>query len=315
MKQFLLKSLFPQENYRVCIERYMRLHRLDIWNLLKIRRSAVKSDKLFKKKNCKNYLSVCAIAKDEGEYIKEWLDYHILFGVDKFYLYDNESTDNMAEVLKPYIDRGIVDYTVFPGQAVQMKAYEDCIQKHKNDTHWIALIDLDEFIVDTEPGDIKSFLKTIERFPALQLSWMIYGDSGHKKKTKGMVIEKFKSHALPQHETYPKLIINPRLFLYFVDCHIAVFVDKYAVNTRLEAADPFSAKMPCAINDKFRINHYTIKSFDEYMERRTTRPIAFDGVMVPREKVLENYAYWNRNEVKNDPIMDKYIQKLKEKTG
>jgi hypothetical protein len=46
-------------------------------------------------------LAVCAIAKNEGAYFKEWLEYHRLVGVEKFYIYDNESDDDTKEVLAP----------------------------------------------------------------------------------------------------------------------------------------------------------------------------------------------------------------------
>ena len=56
-----------------------------------------------------NEIAIGAIMKDEGPYLKEWLDFHILVGIKKFFLYDNESTDNTTEILKPYIERGIVE--------------------------------------------------------------------------------------------------------------------------------------------------------------------------------------------------------------
>lgn len=28
-----------------------------------------------------------------------------------------------------------------------MPAYKDCVNKHKNDTFWLAVIDIDEFVV------------------------------------------------------------------------------------------------------------------------------------------------------------------------
>ena len=55
-------------------------------------------------------LSVVAIIRDEAIYMQEWLDYHILAGVDKFYIYDNGSKDNISEILQPYIDENIVEY-------------------------------------------------------------------------------------------------------------------------------------------------------------------------------------------------------------
>ena len=34
-----------------------------------------------------NDLSVCVIIKDEAKYIEEWLEYHLYYGVKKFYIY------------------------------------------------------------------------------------------------------------------------------------------------------------------------------------------------------------------------------------
>ena len=55
-------------------------------------------------KNNKVYLSITAVLQNEAPYIKEWIEYHRLVGVERFYIYDNESTDNVKEILKPYID-------------------------------------------------------------------------------------------------------------------------------------------------------------------------------------------------------------------
>ena len=63
------------------------------------------------------YLAVCAIAKNEGPYFQEWIEWHRKQGVEKFYIYDNESTDGTREVLEPYIASGLVDYTYFPEDA------------------------------------------------------------------------------------------------------------------------------------------------------------------------------------------------------
>ncbi len=91
-------------------------------------------------------LAIVTIMKNEAPYVKEWLDYHILVGVHKFYIYDNDSTDNLKEVLAPYIKSGIVEYTFFTGAEQQLPAYNDCFEKHKDDVEWLAVIDADEFI-------------------------------------------------------------------------------------------------------------------------------------------------------------------------
>ena len=56
----------------------------------------------------KGYLSVCAIYKNEARYLAEWLEFHLLAGVEHFFLYDNNSTDDHREVLAPYLRAGVV---------------------------------------------------------------------------------------------------------------------------------------------------------------------------------------------------------------
>ena len=91
-------------------------------------------------------LAIVAILKNEAPYLKEWLDYHLLAGVDHFYLYDNESPDNQAEVAAPYVEAGLVDYFPMPGKAMQMVAYNDAIKRFKFHCRYMAFIDGDEFI-------------------------------------------------------------------------------------------------------------------------------------------------------------------------
>lgn len=91
-------------------------------------------------------LSVVSIMKNEAPYVKEWLDYHLLAGVEHFYIYDNESPDNLKEVLQPYIEKNIVTYIFYPGSARQMEAYNNAIKNFRFFSRYMAFIDGDEFI-------------------------------------------------------------------------------------------------------------------------------------------------------------------------
>ena len=97
-------------------------------------------------------LAVVAIMKNEGPYLKEWLDYHLLAGVEHFYLYDNESPDNQAEVAKPYVEAGLVDYFPASGKNMQYIVYNDAIKRFKFQSRYMAFIDLDEFIYPKSRG-------------------------------------------------------------------------------------------------------------------------------------------------------------------
>ena len=54
-------------------------------------------------------LAICAIIRNEGKFIREWIEWHVMMGVSKFYLYDNDSDDDTASVLRPYVQKGLVE--------------------------------------------------------------------------------------------------------------------------------------------------------------------------------------------------------------
>lgn len=59
-----------------------------------------------KKTSYSQEIAIVAIAKNEGLYLKEWIEYHLLVGIKKIYFYDNESEDNTKDILEPYIVGG-----------------------------------------------------------------------------------------------------------------------------------------------------------------------------------------------------------------
>ena len=70
----------------------------------------------------------------------------MLAGVEHFYLYNNESSDNYKEVLAPYVEKNLVTLTEFPGKMMQMPAYDDAIDKYRFNCRYMAFIDINEFV-------------------------------------------------------------------------------------------------------------------------------------------------------------------------
>ena len=91
----IIAGVIPHKMTR---NRWRGILRYGLWNAIKLK-WRLKRDK----STPKYYLAVCAIAKNEGPYFQEWIEWHRKQGVEKFYIYDNESTDCTKEVLKPYI--------------------------------------------------------------------------------------------------------------------------------------------------------------------------------------------------------------------
>lgn len=131
----------------------------------------------------KYYISVCTLFKDEAPYLKEWIEYHKLIGVEHFRLYNNDSVDNYLEVLEPYIKSGEVVLVDWPGghgdwvSKVQGPGFLDAVSHLTGISRWLAIIDVDEFILPTEANDLVSFLQDYESYPAVVINWLNYGTS------------------------------------------------------------------------------------------------------------------------------------------
>jgi len=222
-----------------------------------------------KTKAPQHYLTVCAIAKNEGAYFEEWIEWHRKLGVEKFYIYDNESSDNTKEILAPYVESGIVEYTFWAGAKQQLSTYDDCIEKHRLDACWIAVIDLDEFIVPIKDKTIPEFLKRFEGFSAVEINWLVYGSGGIQTKESGDVMERFRYHSEPHHylNRHIKSIINPRCIFSFIGCHEAARISGRAADSHgMPIKKNFREREPQ--QDIIRINHYAVKSYEEFLRKR-----------------------------------------------
>lgn len=126
---------------------------------------------------------ICVIVKNEGRYIAEWLRYHQVAGVDVVYLYDNGSTDDTAERIRPFVESGFVEYTIFPGAGRQLDAYNDCLRRHRWGCKYIAFIDADEFLFKMDrDADLVSIVDSIMALDpeagGVAVNWRMFGSSG-----------------------------------------------------------------------------------------------------------------------------------------
>jgi glycosyltransferase involved in cell wall biosynthesis len=236
-----------------------------------------------------HYLAVCAIAKDEGPYFKEWIEWHLSQGVDHFYIYDNESSDGTREILQPYIDSGVVEYKYWPGHRRQLAAYDDCLEHYRLASRWIAFIDLDEFIVPVKDASIPAFLKRFEAFAAVEINWLVYGSGGHKTKSPGTMMERFRFHSLPDHRLnrHVESIVNPRKVFTMIGCHEAAKISGSIADSHGQPVTKnFREREPQ--QDVIRINHYAVRSYEEFLEKQA-RGRASGTQKTVRSEYFEQY--------------------------
>ncbi|MCX6079912.1 MAG: glycosyltransferase family 92 protein [Chloroflexi bacterium] len=210
-----------------------------------------------------DYLSLCLICKDENETLPEWLDYHILMGVDRFYIYDNESQVSLRETLKNYIERGWVAVVDIPGKAMQLHAYDHCLQIFGSQTFWLGFIDTDEFLVPKTTLDLKELLKGYESYGGLAVSSLFFGSNGHQTRPQAGQIAAYthRTHETFQGNVLIKSIVQPKRVLMPISPHDFAFRENnWCVNEDMLLVD--GMKFPCH-TEKIQLNHYYCRSQSE----------------------------------------------------
>ncbi len=279
MNKVLAEAIAGVIPHKMTRNRWRGILRYGIFNAVRLK-NRIKNNNV----TPKHYLSVCAIAKNEGPYFKEWVEWHLNHGVEKFYVYDNESTDGTKEILRPYIESGVVEYKYWPGYRRQLAAYDDCLENYRFDSRWIAFIDLDEFIVPVKDASIADFLNRFEAFSGVEINWLIYGSGGRKTKTPGTMIERFRFHSVPSHylNRHVKSIVDPRRVYTMIGCHEAAKISGYIADSHGNPIKKnFREREPQ--QDVIRINHYAVRSYEEFIEKQARGRASGTQTMVKSE--------------------------------
>ena len=231
-------------------------------------------------------------------------------GVERFFLYNNRSTDNHREVLAPYVEEGIVevrDWDVFPGQ---LQAYDDCLERHRADSRWIAFIDFDEFLFSPLGRPVPELLGEYERWPAVGVNWATFGDSGHVSKPPGLVIENYVMRSDDVKRNWAvKSVVDPSRTLrcgrspHYFEYHDAA----RPVNENMQPMARPDMSRPVSFA-RLRLNHYVTKSQEE-RARKLARPVAFDGRMKNAAGVMKRDQ--ELNQVRDETIL-MYLPSLHE---
>lgn len=250
-------------------------------------------------------LAVVAIMKNEGPYVKEWLDYHILAGVDHFFIYDHESDDNSKEILQPYIERGIVTYLFCPDEKKQVNVYNEALQNYKFFCRYITFIDGDEFILPKSKPTIfevaDEILADKPNIGGIEIKWDMYGSNNLEKAdySKG-VLERFPLRAA-EPAISVKSVVNPRTVDYM---HTPHFMHYFFPVERLnsETLKNFFPNDDYDIQDKITINHYHLKSFEEYKNKMARNSAAYGKN--PSGRSIKNFSHDKYNDVFDDGILN-----------
>ena len=230
----------------------------------------------------KYYLSISAIFRNEARFLREWIEYHRIIGVEHFYLFDNLSEDNYEQVLKPYIAKRIVELFQWPYKAqsqkewtrVQCAAYTDIIKKKGPETFWLAIIDTDEFILPLQTKSLSKFLKDYEECSGIGINWQLFGTSSVKyiPKNKTLIGSLTKRADTDfSSNRFIKTIFQPKRVRKIKQPHFCKYKKPYFhVNENKAVFSSHSLTTKISV-DKIRINHYTYRDETFFHEEKLRR--------------------------------------------
>lgn len=264
-------------------------------------------------------LSVCMIFRDEAPYLKEWIEFHRLVGVEHFYLCSHNSKDNYKEILKPYIKQGIVELKeirdmndhVVKFNKVQCGFYSKCLKKMRNVSKWVAFIDSDEFLFPVQEFSLVKLLKSYEQFGGVAANWQFFGTSFIGNLPPGQLLIEHLIHCAPlnfEENKHIKSIVQPIYTSHFINPHFAIyFPGYYQVNTdKQEFKDH---KSPYVQVDQLRINHYWTRDEHYFWNFKVPRQNQFWGKL-QAERANEMLTLFNQE---TDFTIQRFVPKLKKK--
>lgn len=232
-------------------------------------------------------LSVLAIAKNENDYIKEFVDFYLLNGVDHFYLYDNDSDVPLSETLCDYLN--VCTIHKISGVRKQFAAYNHFLSHHKNETEWVAVFDIDEFVYTKKHETFRDFVLDIGKgVDCIGLNWVIFGNGKHTlKPEKGGIVDNYVYSQGVQHKNV-KCITRTSAIKKFDHPHYPrlKWFKKY-VNAK-------GNKMSGDLNEEYcidvaQLNHYYTKSLEEFREKLFNKRRADNGEV--RAEVASNMQW------------------------
>lgn len=242
--------------------------------------------------------------RDEAPYLREWLEFHRLVGVERFFLYDNRSVDSHREVLDAYIEEGIAVLYDWPEPIVprgELNAWNHCIETHRGDARWVAFLPVDEFLFSPTGRDLPDVLSDYERWPGVGVHWLNFGNSGHRTRPPGLVTESYIRRAEDPWIRRVRSIVDPgRVERVVSDIHCS-YTEGLAVDENGEPLDEFASRSRSY--SKLRINHYGRKSDEEHL--RDVERWAVQGLDRGAQKSAAEKAHRVKqlNEVRDETIL------------
>ena len=230
--------------------------------------------------------AICAILKNEHQYLDEWIRHHLDIGFDEIYLYEDFGSKSHAIITDNYSNVHLMQLSEIFDEIKHLHGdkqnalYIYFYQNYKNVFDYTAFIDIDEFIMFEDGYDLQTLLNEYQEYNGIFLFWKMYNANGIIDNPKSDVVTTYTTISVDDwHDNgwKYKSIVKMNSDSYFISCHeIAGGI----------TTDHSSSKYDTTYS-KAWINHYFTKSWEEWCYRF----IGKENTGLNRRNLEEFFAY------------------------
>lgn len=225
----------------------------------------------------KSQLCAATMVYNVAKFLREWVMYYSMIGVDKFILYDNGSDDDLERVIKKLNEEG--DYNIervfWIWPKTQEAGFSHSAVYAKESCKWMMYVDVDEFIFSpswlkinsSQPS--KALLKSlllplpISSIGQVSIKCHDFGPSGQKKHPTEGVIQGYNCRRRVEQRHKSVVLLDA------VDHSLLNVIHHFELNRSYN----YSWKdLPL---DVAAVNHYKYQAWPEFMTKFRRRVSAF----------------------------------------
>ncbi|XP_010425482.1 PREDICTED: glycosyltransferase family 92 protein RCOM_0530710-like [Camelina sativa] len=202
-------------------------------------------------------MCVCTMTRNAAAVLREWVMYHAGIGVQRWFIYDNNSDDDIIAEIENLVSRGYnISRHFWPWIKTQEAGFSNCAIRAKSYCDWVAFIDVDEFYYIPSGESLTSVIRnytTSDSIAEIRTPCHSFGPSGLRSRPREGVTAGYTCRVvLPERH---KSIIRPEA----MNATLINVVHHFHLRDEFNFTD--------VDKDIMVINHYKYQVWDVFKEK------------------------------------------------
>lgn len=262
----------------------------------------------------KDKYMVIACAKNENDYIREWIEHYKKLDFDKIIICDNNDDESLIDVIDDYVNSGFVEIFNCRGLgSFQVQLYSMFCRE--GNYKWCGYFDCDEFLELNIYNSIKEYLNTKPNDICVSFNWLMFGSNEKLFKEDGLVQDRFKYPVSPislyTENCFIKSLVRGGDFFkngcWFNGSHIPLTEPMYVHNIGgyFYTDSESHQVLPPRYKEGY-IKHYYTKSFEEWSKKAQRGwPDGTENLLLYRYFVCQDWCALPLKNMKNALFINK----------